>query len=106
MDIWVAISPKNAEKIVKVLEEFGFDFPELNPKLFMEKDKIIRMGVPPMRLEILTSVSGVEFDSCYRNRIVAELDDVQINLIGLADLKRNKNSAGRHKDLNDLENLP
>jgi predicted nucleotidyltransferase len=106
MDIWVAINPKNAQKMVAVLEEFGFNFPELNVDLFLERDKIIRMGVPPMRLEILTSVSGVEFEICYQNRIIAELDGVQIDMIGLDDLKRNKLAAGRHKDLNDLENLP
>jgi hypothetical protein len=106
MDIWVAISPQNAQKIVDVLEAFGFDFPELNLELFLEKDKIIRMGVPPMRLEIITSVSGVEFGPCYKNRITTELDGVKISLISLDDLKTNKSSAGRHKDLNDLENLP
>jgi predicted nucleotidyltransferase len=106
MDIWVAINPQNAQKIVTVLEEFGFNFPELNVDLFLKQDKIIRMGIPPMRLEILTTVSGVEFEICYQNRIIAELDGVQIDMIGLDDLKRNKLAAGRHKDLNDLENLP
>jgi len=106
MDIWVAIGRKNAQKIVAVLEEFGFNFPELKSDLFMEKDKIVRMGVPPMRLEILTSVSGVEFETCYKNRITPELDGTEISLISLDDLKRNKLAAGRHKDLNDLENLP
>ncbi len=102
----MAISPHNAQKIVAVLKEFGFTSPELNANLFLEKDKIIRMGIPPMRLKILTTISGVEFESCYQSRIVAELDDFQINLIGLADLKQNKKSAARHKDLNDIENLP
>lgn len=106
MDIWIAISPHNAQKIVGVLQDFGFDFPELEMELFLEKDKIFRMGIPPMRLGILTTVSGVEFESCFENRIIAEFDDVQINLISLDDLKKNKRSAGRHKDLNDLENLP
>lgn len=106
MDIWVAIHPQNAQKLVAVLNEFGFNLPELDVKLFLQKDKIIRMGVPPMRLEILTTISGVEFEPCYRNRIEDELDGVQINLISLDDLKRNKLSSGRHKDLNDLENLP
>ena len=106
MDIWVAIHPQNAQKIVAVLEEFGFDLPELNADLFLEEDNIIRMGIPPMRLEILTTISGVEFEACYQNRIEDDLDGVKIILIGLDDLKRNKLSSGRHKDLNDLENLP
>mgnify|MGYP001120452983 CR=1 FL=1 len=106
MDVWVAIHPQNAQKIVAVLTEFGFNLPELTTDLFLEKDKIIRMGIPPVRLEILTSISGVEFETCYQNRVEDELDGVQISLISLNDLKRNKLSSGRHKDLNDLENLP
>lgn len=106
MDIWVAIHPQNAQKIVTTLTEFGFNLPELTTDLFLEKDKIIRMGVPPIRLEILTSISGVEFETCYQNRVEDELDGVKISLISLNDLKRNKIASGRYKDLNDLENLP
>ena len=66
MDIWVAIHPDNAQKLVSTLKAFGFDDPNLKPELFLQKPKIIRMGFPPMRLEITTSISGVEFDECYR----------------------------------------
>jgi len=63
MDIWIAVHPDNAQRIVDMLKEFGFDLPELTPDLFLKKDKIIRMGNPPMRLEISTGISGVEFGS-------------------------------------------
>lgn len=106
MDIWVAIHPENANKIVTVLKEFGFDLPELSPQLFLQEKQIIRMGVPPIKLEICTSISGVEFDSCYKNRIVAELDGMEVNVIGLNDLKANKKASGRSKDITDLEKLP
>jgi hypothetical protein len=106
MDIWVAIHPENAERIVAVLKAFGFDLPELTPQLFLKEKQIIRMGVPPVKLELSTSISGVEFDSCYERRIVAELDGVEVNLIGLNDLKINKKASGRSKDITDLENLP
>ncbi len=106
MDIWVAIHPENANKIVTVLKEFGFDLPELSQNLFLQEKQIIRMGVPPVKLEISTSISGVEFDACYEKRIVAELDGVEVNLIGLNDLKVNKKASGRSKDITDLENLP
>jgi hypothetical protein len=59
MDIWIAIHPDNAQKIVIVLKIFGFDLPDLKAELFLRKNKIIRMGVPPLRLEIITSISGV-----------------------------------------------
>jgi predicted nucleotidyltransferase len=106
MDIWVAIHPDNADKIVAALKEFGFDLPELTPQLFLREKQIIRMGVPPVKLELCTSISGVEFDACYEARVVADLDGVEVNLIGLEDLKVNKKASGRLKDMTDLEKLP
>lgn len=106
MDIWIAISPDNAQKIVNALQEFGFDVPELSNELFLQENKIIRMGVPPVRLEILTTISGVEFETCYNQRTIDTVDGVEINLISLQHLKQNKKASGRYKDLSDLENLP
>jgi predicted nucleotidyltransferase len=106
MDIWVAIHSQNADKLVSVLKEFGFDFPELSAELFLKKDQIIRMGVPPIRIEIITTISGVTFDECYSELLEETLDGVKVNLISLEHLKINKKASGRHKDLNDLENLP
>jgi predicted nucleotidyltransferase len=105
MDIWVAIHPDNAAKLVSTLRAFGLDDPNLTPELFLQKPKIIRMGFPPMRLEIATSISGVEFDECYQSRIVDMLDGVEVNIIDLEHLKKNKKASGRAKDIADLENL-
>ena len=106
MDIWVAISPKNADKLAVVLKAFGFDVPELSADLFLEENQIIRMGVPPVRIEIITTASGVTFEDCYAERVADELDGIEVNLISLEHLKINKRASGRHKDLNDLEHLP
>ena len=106
MDVWIAIHPENAQKMVSVLKDFGFDHPELNSGLFLQENKIIRMGHPPMRLEISTGISGVEFEECFSSRVVDMLDDVEVNIIDLPHLKANKKAAGRLKDLADLENLP
>jgi hypothetical protein len=106
MDIWIALHPENAERVVTALREFGFNLPELVPDLFLKENAIIRMGVPPMRLEISTGISGVDFDECYGDRIVDIMDGVQVAIIGLQHLKINKKAAGRLKDLADLENLP
>jgi len=106
MDIWIAVNPENAERVVDALHAFGFDLPELTPDLFLQENKIIRMGNPPMRLEITTGISGVEFDDCYTNRVVDVLDGVEVNIIDLPHLKVNKKAAGRLKGLADLENLP
>jgi predicted nucleotidyltransferase len=105
MDIWVAVSPKNAAKLVAVLRDFGFDVPELKPELFLREDQIVRLGEPPLRIEILTSISGVKFSQCYSRRTQARLDGLRVNLIGLEHLKKNKAASGRSKDLDDLERL-
>lgn len=106
MDVWVAVHPDNAEKLVHVLKQFGFENdPEITPELFLQEKKIIRIGVPPMRLEISTSISGVEFEECYRSRVVDVLDEIEVNLIDLENLKNNKKASGRPKDLADLQKL-
>jgi hypothetical protein len=106
MDIWIAINPDNAGKIVTVLRDFGFNPPDLSPQLFLKKWQIIRLGLPPVRIEITTSISGVDFNDCFTKRIVAEVDGVKTNLINLSDLKTNKKASARHQDIADIEHLP
>ena len=106
MDIWIAMHEANANRIVAVLKEFGFDLPELSPELFLKEWQVIRLGVPPVRIELATTVSGVNFNECYAERVVDMLDEVKVNLISLKHLKANKKACGRHRDLADLENLP
>ena len=106
MDIWIAMNPANAERIVTALKEFGFNLPDLSAELFLEEWQIIRLGVPPVRIEISTTISGVHFDECFAEKEVAELDGEGVNLISLNHLKINKKASGRHQDLADLENLP
>ncbi len=106
MDIWIALHPTNAKSIVAVLKAFGFDLPGLSADLFLKEHQVIRMGVPPVKIEIITTISGVTFEECYAERVTDTLDGVEVNLINLKHLKANKKASGRHKDLNDLENLP
>jgi hypothetical protein len=106
MDVWISNRPENAERVVRVLQEFGFAGPEVNPGLFVEEGQIIRMGVPPLRIEIATAISGVSFAECYAAKIVDVLDGVEANLISLRHLRINKRASGRHKDLEDLDSLP
>lgn len=105
MDIWVSRKKENADKLIETFKEFGFDIPDLSTDLFTKENQITRIGVPPLRIEVLTTISGVTFDECYSNRKIADLDGVKINLIGLGDLKKNKAAAKRYRDLDDLENL-
>ena len=106
MDIWIHLHRENAEKVVGVLREFGFDVPGLSPDLFLQEDQVVRMGSPPVRIEIITSASGVSFSECYAERVMGNIDGVDISIIDLKHLRINKRASGRHKDLNDLENLP
>lgn len=106
IDIWVSTESLNASRIVQTLLEFGFPSGTVNVDLFQQPDQIVRMGVPPLRIEILTSISGVSFEECFHQREIANLDGVDVSLISLKDLKRNKAASARSKDLNDLDNLP
>jgi predicted nucleotidyltransferase len=106
IDIWVASSPQNAQRIIRALKEFGFDVPELTPDLFLKAESIVRMGVPPLRIELSTTISGVDFAECYQARLTEAIDGITVNIINLTDLKKNKKASGRHRDLDDLERLP
>ena len=92
--------------MIRVLRQFGFNVPQLSTKLFLEEDHIIRMGVPPIQIEIITKIDGVKFDECYQRRITDTINGIKVDIINLDDLKKNKKASGRHKDLNDLEYLP
>ena len=106
MDIWIAVDEKNAARTAGALIEFGMPEDKVSVEVFMDVDKIIRMGRPPVRIELITGATGVKFDECYAGRNILELGELEIPIISLEDLKRNKKAAARHKDLDDLEHLP
>lgn len=103
IDLWVLSSEGNATRVAAALRAFGFAAAE--PAMFFPPGQIIRMGRPPIRLEILTKLSGVEFDDCYARREMLTIGGLTLPVIGLEDLKRNKRAAGRFKDLADVEEL-
>jgi len=106
LDIWIRATPANAECVLAALRAFGFDLPVLEPRLFVDPRSIVRFGVPPFRIEVMTSIDGVEYDACRPRAVEFDIDGVSVPVIALDDLKINKKAAGRHKDLADLENLP
>lgn len=105
LDIWISVNPENAARVDRALRQFGFAA-GLTPDLFLVPNNIVRMGVPPIRIEILTSVSGVEFDACYAEKEMIQMEEIVVPVISLARLRENKAASGRAKDLADLENLP
>jgi hypothetical protein len=104
MDVWIASDHENQQRVILALREFGF--PSADVSLLAEPDAMLRMGVPPLRLEILKLIAGVDFDDCWTRRVVLNDGDLSIPMISLPDLKQNKRAAGRTKDLLDLEELP
>lgn len=105
IDFWIAISNENASKITMVLKEFGFGALGFKVEDFLESNNVIQLGYEPNRIDILTSLSGVQFDECYQQAIVANFEGLEIKFIDLRNLRINKASSGRAKDLGDLENL-
>ena len=106
LDIWISIDENNVNKIIKVINEFGFRDPALSSDIFIKKKKMVRLGVPPIRLEILSKIDGLNFEDSYSNKILDEIDGASVNIIDLESLKINKKASGPLKDLSDLEYLP
>jgi hypothetical protein len=106
IDIWVRPDPENLARLVAALHEFGFGMPEVTVDLFDGPDTFVQFGYPPLRLDLLTEVLGATFDECYAERIVDDLDGVEVSLINRAHLKATKRATGRDKDREDLRNLP
>ncbi len=106
LDIWVNISIENAARVDLALRQFGFGNAGLSADLFLAENNIVRMGFPPVRIEVLTSISGVDFASCYAEKEMIEIEEMMVPVISLARLRDNKAASGRLKDLADLDNLP
>lgn len=105
LDIWVRMSPANAARVVVALREFGFSTSELDDSLFLDPDKVTRLGIPPLQIEIFTSISGVEFEQASIGRLQVALSDLEISVIGFDDLIAAKKASGRHIDLHDVDRL-
>jgi predicted nucleotidyltransferase len=105
LDVWVAVDPENAALLHTVLSEFGFGSAIHSDQDFLVPDKVFRMGYPPVRIEVLTGISGVRFDECYAQRVTVDVDGIAVDVIAKPDLIQNKRSAGRHKDMDDVEQL-
>ena len=105
MDVWIALSPRNASHAVRALVRFGFSHGEVSEELLLDQGKIVRMGFAPMRIEILNRIDGVEFEACYGRRNPIEICGVIVPVISLEDLLENKRASNRPKDMADVENL-
>jgi len=105
LDIWIKPDDENAKKMVEVLKDFGFGSLGLGKKDFLKENYVTQLGYPPLRIDILNSVSGVEFDEAYENKVEGLVDDLTINFINVTEFIKNKEASGRKKDLGDIESL-
>lgn len=105
LDIWIKPSHENADKMVDVLNDFGFGSLKLSKNDFLRENYVTQLGYPPLRIDILNSISGVEFDEAYKGRILGQHDDLKISFINITDFITNKRSTGRAKDIGDIESF-
>jgi len=105
LDLWVEASQANGEKLVSVFKDFGLASFNLTTEDFTKPEQIIQIGYPPYRIDVITSIDGVEFTEAYMNKNVITIDKIPVTFIGFEDLKKNKRASGRPKDLEDLRNL-
>lgn len=105
MDVWYVPSTDNAQRLARALIQFGFSAATIRAEMFESVGEIFRMGVPPFRIELISRVSGLEFEECYARRIDEVIDGILISIVSEVDLIKNKEAAGRTKDKADLEEL-
>jgi len=105
IDIWVEMSAENAGRIIKAIEQFGFGSLGLVEEDFLVEDQIVQLGYAPNRIDLMSTVPGIEFDESYRKRVKVEIDGEEVDFIDLESLRKNKRASGRLQDLADLEKL-
>ena len=105
LDLWVWTAAENAERLLTALDEFGLGSVGLVANDFTEPGRVVQLGYPPVRIDLLTSIDGVEFEGCFNRRVEVVVDGLPVPFIALDDLRRNKASSGRPQDLADLAAL-
>jgi len=105
IDLFVRIDAENANHIVDALHEFGFESLGLSIEDFQIPEKVIQLGLPPVRIDILTSLTGVSWEKADSSKVSAKFADVPVYYIGRNELISNKKRLRRKKDLADLEAL-
>ena len=105
LDVWVLIDPTNADHLIKALEDFGMGSVGLTADDFLEPEIVVQLGYPPIRIDLLTSVSGVAFEDCWANRVTVDVGGIEAGFISADDLITNKRATGRPQDLVDADTL-
>jgi hypothetical protein len=105
LDFWIGTDVINARRVLSALDQFGFGALGIGLEDLTTSDRVIQMGYPPRRIDLLTSIDGVDFAPAFARRVTVDVDGQSLNFISLNDFKTNKRTTGRHKDLADLDAL-
>ncbi len=105
IDVLVKPDEENAQRVLGALEEFGFGSIGIEKSDFMYQNKVVQLGVPPVRIDIITSISGVSLDETFAGALEGKYGDIPVSYIGRDQFIKNKRAIGRQKDLSDLEAL-
>ncbi|WP_367870765.1 DUF6036 family nucleotidyltransferase [Luteolibacter sp. Populi] len=105
IDFFIAINRDNAQRLLKVFDQFGFGDIGLELDDFLRESFVVEIGREPRKIQVLTGIDGVTFTECYGRRVEVEADGLVLKYIAKDDLIRNKAASGRAKDLIDVEEL-
>lgn len=107
LDVWVAMEPENAKRVWRALVAFGapVDALDISPTDFETRGRVVQLGTPPRRIDLLTEISGVEFEEAWQTRLVVDVQGMEVSFLGRAALIKNKIASGRPKDMADVSAL-
>ena len=105
LDILVKHDQGNATRIIEAIKEFGFESLNLTVEDFTSEKRVVQLGVPPVRIDILTSLTGVTWKQVSSHRIKSQYGGTPVYFIGKNEFIANKKALGRHKDLADIESI-
>jgi hypothetical protein len=103
IDLWVRPTAENAERVVEALVAFGAPADQLSAEVFTQVDQVLQIGVAPLRIDILTSVTGLEFEAAWARKELVDLGGLTVPVLCLADPATNKRATGRPQDIADLQ---
>lgn len=102
LDFWINRSEENADRVLRALRAFGAPTSDLSPTEFTDPDLIFQIGVEPNRIDIITSIDGVDFADAWKARMITHIEGLDVPVLGRAHLIDNKRAVGRPKDIADL----
>lgn len=105
LDLWVDTTPENARRVHRALAAFGAPLDQLGVADLQQADLVFQIGLPPRRIDILTSLTALEFQPCWESSVPGDLGGVTCRILGREELMRNKRALGRPRDLADLADL-